>query len=52
MSRERNETVRLDTVILAAQVLPVLIVGTLYAVGLVVADKSWHALKERARERL
>ena len=52
MSKRKNETICLDTVILAVQVLPVLTVGTLYAVGLVVADKSWHALKKKVREKL
>ena len=52
MSRKRSEAVCLDSMILAAQLATVLAAGTVFAVGLIVADKSWHALKKKVGERL
>jgi len=48
---KREDIICLDTVVLVAQALPALTIGTLYAVGLIVADKSWRAIKKKAGDK-
>ena len=52
MKTEKIENILcLDTAILAAQVFPALAIGTAYAVGLLIADKSWELIRKKGRKK-